>query len=136
RILSSMASSKIRDERFATSDVMKQLLVAFAAFLIAAPLGAQGQAQTQGQTQQPTFRTGVDVITVDVGVIDSRGQPVTDLHAPEFTVKIDGQPRRVVTAHLVKYDYTPDSGITRRPEPKQHQFEPILDAITKHAGAQ
>src|SRR5438132_1617202 len=93
---------------------MKPLLVALAAFLIAAPLGAQGQAQTQGQTQQPTFRTGVDVITVDVGVIDSRGQPVTDLHAPEFTVKIDGQVRRVVSADLVKYDYTPDTGGVRR----------------------
>src|ERR671931_490746 len=74
----------------------------------------QGQAAQQGQdqqAQQPTFRTGVDVITVDVGAIDGRGQPVTDLHAPEFTVKIDGQARRVVTADLVKYEYTPDAGI-------------------------
>ena len=89
---------------------MKQLLSRLAAFLIAAPLGAQGQSPTQGQAQQPTFRTGVDVITVDVGAIDSRGQPVTDLHGPEFTVKIDGQVRRVVTADLVKYEYTPDTG--------------------------
>src|SRR6058998_1360639 len=106
---------------------MKQLPLALAAFLVAAPLAAQGpsQAQAQAQTQQPTFRTGVDVITVDVAAIDSRGQPVTDLHAPEFTVKIDGQPRRVVSADLVKYDYTPDNGITRRPAPKQQEFETL-----------
>src|SRR4030095_16255013 len=69
---------------------MKTLLAALAAFLVAAPLAAQGQSGTDAQAQQPTFRTGVDVITVDVGAIDSRGQPVTDLHAPECTVKIDG----------------------------------------------
>ena len=37
---------------------MKQLLAALAALLVAAPLAAQDQAP-------PTFRTGVDVITVD-----------------------------------------------------------------------
>ena len=104
---------------------MKQLPLALAACLVAAPLAAQGQSQAQAQTQQPTFRTGVDVITVDVGAIDSRGQPVTDLHAPEFTVKIDGQPRRVVSADLVKYAYTPDTGGLRRPQPKQDAFETL-----------
>ena len=54
--------------------------------------------------QGPTFRTGVDLITVDVGVVDGRGNPVDDLSAPEFSVKIDGEVRRVVTAELVKVD--------------------------------
>lgn len=108
-----MASSKIRDQRLA----MKHLIVALAAFVCAAPAAAQ---------DQPTFRTGVDVITVDVGAVDGRGQPVTDLHAPEFTVKIDGQVRRVVSADLVKYAFTPDDGITRRaPAQKQQEFETL-----------
>ena len=64
--------------------------------------GGAAPAAAAAAQQQPTFRTGVDVITVDVGAVDSRGQPVTDLHAPEFTVKIDGKPRRVVSADLVK----------------------------------
>src|SRR2546423_14796661 len=68
-----------------------------------------GTASPAQDPHQPTFRTGVDVITVDVGAVDGRGQPVIDLHAPEFTVKIDGQVRRVVTADLVKYEYTPDA---------------------------
>lgn len=52
----------------------------------------------------PTFRSGVDVVTVDVGVVDPRGKPVDDLHAADFKVKIDGQARRVVSATLVKID--------------------------------
>jgi VWFA-related protein len=54
--------------------------------------------------QGPTFRTGVDLISIDVAVVDGRGQPVEDLFAPEFSVKIDGEPRRVVSAELVKID--------------------------------
>jgi VWFA-related protein len=61
-------------------------------------------AQTQEPPQQPTFRTGVDLVAVDVAVMDSRGRPVDDLRAPEFLVKIDGQQRRVVSAELVRID--------------------------------
>jgi len=114
---------------------MKTLLTVLAALFVAAPLAAQGQANADPQAQQPTFRTGVDVITVDVGAIDSRGQPVTDLHAPEFTVKIDGQARRVITADLVKYDYTPDAGVTRRPAPRLQDFETLYTTnITQAEG--
>src|SRR5215813_6207382 len=114
---------------------MKKLIAALAALLVAAPLAAQGQSDADAQAQQPTFRTGVDVITVDVGAVDGRGQPVNDLHAPEFTVKIDGQPRRVVTADLVKYNYTPDNGVTRRPAPKRQEFETLYTTnITQPEG--
>jgi VWFA-related protein len=106
---------------------MKQLRIALATVLLTIPLAAQGPSptpvQTQDPAQQPTFRTGVDVVTVDVGAIDRNGQPVTDLHAPEFTVKIDGQPRRVVSADLVKYQYTPNDGIRRPPPRKEESFE-------------
>lgn len=54
--------------------------------------------------QGPTFRSGVDLITIDVGVVDGRGNPVADLGAAEFSVKIDGEVRRVVSAELVKVD--------------------------------
>jgi hypothetical protein len=122
---------------------MKQLSIALATVLLTPPLAAQGQSQTQSQTQtqtqdqaqQPTFRTGIDVITVDVGAIDRNGQPVTDLHAPEFTVKIDGQARRVVSADIVKYEYTPNDG-RQRPKPqKQDSFETMYTTnITQPEG--
>src|SRR5918994_514334 len=81
---------------------MKQLL-AFALAVTAgtALLSAQ---QAEAPVQGPTFRTGVDVIAVDVAVVDAKGVPVENLRAPEFIVKIDGQPRRVVTAEHFKID--------------------------------
>src|SRR5687768_6333293 len=67
----------------------------------ASPAPAQA---TPPDPQQPTFRTGVDLVTVDVAVVNSRGNPVEDLRAPDFEVKIDGQVRRVVSAELIKVD--------------------------------
>src|ERR1051326_3702409 len=114
---------------------MKQAFVAFAALLVAAPLFAQATAQS-AQPQQPTFRTGVDVITVDVGAVDGRGQPVTDLHAPEFTVKVDGQERRVISADLVKYQYDADAAINKpRVTLKADTFETMYSTnITQAEG--
>ena len=118
---------------------MKQIFVALATVLLTIPLAAQGQPQTQTQTQdqaqQPTFRTGVDVITVDVAAIDRNGQPVTDLHAPEFTVNIDGKEGRVVTADIVKYEYTPNAGVQRPPPRREESFETLYTTnITKPEG--
>jgi VWFA-related protein len=71
----------------------RQLLVAFAA-AVAFTVGTLAQ-------QQPTFQTRTDVIAVDVSVLDERGQPLSDLTAADFTVRIDGQTRRVVTAEWI-----------------------------------
>lgn len=68
------------------------------------PAFAQVPAQAQDTPQGPTFRSGIDLTTVDVAVVDNRGLPVEDLRAPEFEVKIDGEVRRVVSAELVKVD--------------------------------
>lgn len=38
---------------------------------------------------------------VDVTVVDAKGTPVRDLRVPEFTVTIDGQPRRVISAEFI-----------------------------------
>ena len=71
----------------------------------AAPAAGGHPAQEPAPaSQQPTFRTGVDIVSVDVAVVDSRGNPVEDLRAPDFAVKIDGEVRRVVSAELVKVD--------------------------------
>ena len=67
------------------------LTVSLAALPLAAP------------AQQPIFRGGVEVIEVDVNVVDNRGHPVADLHGPEFTVTVDGKPRKVVSADFVSF---------------------------------
>jgi len=90
---------------------MKKLL-AIALVLAAAAVSLAGQTQTQTQTetqtqtpvQGPTFRTGVDLIAVDVAVVDGKSQPVENLLPPDFVVKIDGVQRRVVSAEHVKID--------------------------------
>src|SRR6185437_3131228 len=49
----------------------------------------------------PQFRSGVEVINIDVNVIDKQGLPIRGLAASDFTVTVGGQPRRVVTADCV-----------------------------------
>ena len=61
-------------------------------------------SQTTEPIQGPSFRTGIDLVAVDVSVVDKNGRPVDDLLAPDFAVKIDGTTRRVVSADLVKVD--------------------------------
>ena len=53
--------------------------------------------------QQPTFRSRVDLVTVDVNVVDTRGQPVRDLRPEDFIVSVEGSTRRVVAADYVGY---------------------------------
>jgi VWFA-related protein len=51
--------------------------------------------------QAPVFRSGVELVVVDVGVVDKQGHPVRGLVPADFVVTVDGQPRRVVTAEYV-----------------------------------
>ena len=64
------------------------------------------------QSQQPTFRGGVELIEVDVRVFDGQGNPVPDLKAPEFTVTVDGEERRIVSAKFVAVGDPPEPSST------------------------
>jgi hypothetical protein len=70
--------------------------------------GPSPQAQ---QTPPTRFRTGVDLIAVDVQVIDRDGHPIADLGPDKFEVTINGRRRRVVTAELIR----PDTALTPQP---------------------
>src|SRR5262245_43991738 len=50
---------------------------------------------------QPTFRSSVDLVPVDVNVIDKSGRPVTGLEAEHFVLTVDGKVRRIVSAQYV-----------------------------------
>jgi VWFA-related protein len=56
------------------------------------------------QTPPLTFRSNVDLLTIETSVRDRRGAPVPDLQASDFTVAIDGRPRKVVSAQFFKSD--------------------------------
>lgn len=68
-----------------------------------------------GNPQAPTFRAGVNVITVDAAAVDGRGRPVLDLRAPDFSVRIDGQPRRIVSVEAVRMESAPPRPGTTQP---------------------
>ncbi len=68
---------------------------AIAAVLTCASLTAFSQQQPP-----PTFKSGLDLLTLEASVRDPSGRPVTDLQPSDFTVTVDGQPRRVLNARL------------------------------------
>jgi VWFA-related protein len=65
---------------------------------------ALGMASLAGQGQTPTFRTGIDAVTVDVVVTDRQGRPVTDLKAEDFEVLENRKPQTVQTFKFIKVD--------------------------------
>jgi VWFA-related protein len=51
--------------------------------------------------QQPTFRTGVELVRLDVTVVNATGEPVTGLTPSDFEVTVKGEPRPVVSAQFL-----------------------------------
>ncbi|MDP2055995.1 MAG: hypothetical protein Q8L75_20350, partial [Acidobacteriota bacterium] len=62
--------------------------------------GPSPKAQAPGQ--QPVFRAGVELISVDVTALDGNGRQVTDLAAPDFLVEVDRDARQVVSAEYIR----------------------------------
>ena len=59
---------------------------------------ASGSAQTPApSTPQTTFRSGVDLVTIDVSVFDGDRRPVRGLTAADFTVREGGRVLPIVT---------------------------------------
>ena len=63
-------------------------------------LGATASAQ-EPQPPRATFKSAVDLVPVDVNVLDKTGRPVSDLTVDDFTLTVDGRPRRIASAQFV-----------------------------------
>ena len=75
--------------------------------------------------QAPTFKSGVEVVLIDVSVVDRTGRPVDDLAPADFTVTVDGKPRTVASAQFLRYESgsatepaTEAAGVPAAPRPR------------------
>jgi VWFA-related protein len=81
----------------------RRLTTAIGAWMLGTTaLCAAGQQPAAAQKPTATFRSGLELIAVDVQVIDRTGTPVSGLGPDKFTVTINGRRRRVVSAELVE----------------------------------
>ncbi|MEO5896310.1 MAG: VWA domain-containing protein [Vicinamibacterales bacterium] len=64
----------------------------------------------QEPQRPPTFRTGAELVRVDVTVIDSKGHPVTTLTADAFAVEEDGVPQKIQSFKFVEHTGQPVAG--------------------------
>ena len=69
---------------------MRTALILVAAGSLAFTLATRAEDGTPQPQAQPAFRSGVDLVQVDVSVLDRDRQPVMGLTAAEFTVREDG----------------------------------------------
>lgn len=88
--------------------------IAFAGALAVAAAAAQTPAQrpahepaASGESDQPTFRAGINFVRVDVIVTDRQGRPVLDLTADDFEIFEDNQPQTIETFRLVRIEGAP-----------------------------
>jgi VWFA-related protein len=77
-------------------------------------------------TQPPVFRTGTELVTIDVGVVDRQGQPVRGLGGADFSVTVAGKPRRIVSVEYVDTSTAPPALLAKAPNP---------DVISTNEGA-
>jgi VWFA-related protein len=69
----------------------------------------------EAQQPPPSFQSSVEVTSLDVSVVDTNGKPIATLTPADFNVRVDGTPRRVVTAEWISLSAPP--GDTAAPAP-------------------
>lgn len=55
----------------------------------------------QGQQQPPVFRSGAELVRVDVTVLDNNGRPVRDLRAEDLVIEEDDVPQKITSFELL-----------------------------------
>ena len=80
----------------------------------AALVSTQDPPAPQGGAQ-PTFRTGVNIVRVDVIVADDDGKPVTDLTKEEFEIIEDGRTQTIDLFRHIRIESTRSAA----PRPRQ-----------------
>ena len=89
-------------------DMTARYAVAVAALALSLP-AASSVSHVSTQSQSPSFRAGIDLVTLDVTVVTQDGHTVEGLIASDFSVKLAGQARPV---RILEYLSFPSSGST------------------------
>ncbi len=87
---------------------MRAIRLACAALLL--PLFAYAQpapAQEPASAAEPTFRTGIRLVRVDVTVSSRKGEPITGLTADDFEVLEDEVPQKIESLQFVRLSGSP-----------------------------
>jgi hypothetical protein len=77
------------------------VLLTLGVLCILCVIGGGSAGAQQGAAQPPRFRTSVEVTSIDVAVVDGQGKPLLNLAPADFTVRVDGKARSVVSAEWV-----------------------------------
>ena len=97
-------------------------------------------ASQDPQAPKTTFKSAVDLVPVDVNVIDKTGRPVSDLIADDFSLTVDGKPRRIASAQFISVEraietappkpmeYNSNAGADRRPAGDAGRSTPATSA--------
>jgi hypothetical protein len=89
------------------------LVIAFLFAFPSAPLMG-GQAQDPQGPPQPVFKSGVELVRLDVRVVDGEGRPVKDLKASEVEIFEGSQPRPIVLFQHIEEPTGPYLEVARR----------------------
>ncbi len=79
-----------------------------APLLVAAALASTAVAGPVPETPQ-VFPSRVELVAVELIVVDGDGRPVRDLRPSDFELKVEGRPRRVVSAEFVPVALEPEA---------------------------
>ena len=100
--------------------------VRVALFVVLAVAAAVAQEKPQPPPQQPTFRTGVNLVRVDA--YPSRdGKIVRDLTAADFEVLEDGVPQKIESFQFVEFEQNAPLEERRDPNSQREAFELAAD---------
>jgi VWFA-related protein len=100
-----------------------------------AAIGLVALAAATGWAQAPTppapqFRTGVDIVVVEATVHDRGGAVAEGLGPADFKVEIDGRPREIVSADLVRYASGAPGSVAPAADPDVATNRPAVTART------
>lgn len=83
--------------------------------------GQQPQEDAREQAQQPpTFRTGTNLVRVDVNVLDKDGRPVRSLTADDFEVRENGEVQAITSFKLVDASGQPTNDFSLPIRSREH----------------